>query len=127
MPCCAFAAFIVSQIALALAALKARLLGRSADHNPSESRSNAAVDWRLFGNDAGAAPPRVEAHARGRRRGFGRMPARGWIFVAAVETAIVLGAAYGFGSHPGHLLSGIAGHHRVQASARHVSTPPLPH
>ncbi len=127
MPCCAFAAFIVSQIALAFAALKARLPGRSPEDNPAESQSNAAVEWRLFGSDASVAPARVEADARARRRGFRRMPARAWILAAAVETAIVLGAAYGFGSHLGHFFSGIAGHRPVQAAASHVSIPALPH
>jgi len=128
MPCCAFAAFILSQIALAFAALKARLLGRSTEAGQTESEHNPAVEWCLLGDSAGAASARGEAAAgAGGRRRLGRMPMRAWVLAAAVETAIVLGAAYGLGSHFGHIFSGLTARHSIQASASHNPPPPLSH
>jgi hypothetical protein len=127
MPCCAFAAFILSQMALAFTALKARLLGHSAQGDQTQSQSNPAVEWRLFGDGAGVGSARAEAAAgAGGWRRPGLMPMRAWVLAAAVETALVLGAAYGLGLHFGHIFSGLTGHHSIQTSESHVSVPPLP-
>jgi hypothetical protein len=93
MPCCAFAACIVGQILLALAAVKRALLGRG---SAIEVR-NAAVEWRLDAPAAAiVAPPARVAWLRSRRA------AGGLALAAALEIALVFGALYGLAEHAGH-------------------------
>lgn len=103
MPCCAFAAFIVGQILVGLNAAKRFLFGASAD---AEVRANPATEWSLSGGapvPSSAAKPAIRLH--GTR----------WFAVAAViETALVLGGAYGLHAHFAHHA---AAHH--QAASLH--------
>ncbi|HUY27700.1 MAG TPA: hypothetical protein VMV27_09805 [Candidatus Binataceae bacterium] len=99
MPCCAFAAFIISQIVLGYGAIK-RLWLNSAD-SLDEAPSNPATEWRLI---AGAP-----ALAAGANRRFG---VRTLVLAASIEILLALGALYGYrlhAHHHHHDLASIAG------------------
>ena len=85
MPCCAFAAFILGQVILAIGAIKRSVFGASIENSPA---SNAVVAWSL-GQARPALTPR-----RGIAIGHGR------IFAAAacIELLLVAGAIYGIAS-----------------------------
>jgi hypothetical protein len=87
MPCCAFAAFIISQIVLGFGAIK-RFLLRSED-SLSDAPNNPATEWRLTGASA-IAPS---------RRRFG---VRTLAFAASIEILLAVGAAYGYHLHAHH-------------------------
>ena len=89
MPCCAFAAFILSQVVLGFGALK-RFVLRS-DDAFDDAPSNSATEWRLIGG----APALTEPP----RRHYGlRIVA----IAASVEILIAIGAAYGYHIHAHH-------------------------
>ena len=89
MPCCAFAAFIISQVVLAFGAFK-RFVLRSEDAF-DDAPNNSATEWRLI---CGASTP-----AEPSRRRYGlRMLA----IAASVEILIAIGAAYGYHLHAHH-------------------------
>ena len=90
MPCCAFAAFIVSQIVLGFGAVKKFLL-RSGDPTADEIPSNPATEWRLIGGAAALATPPA------RRFGI-----RTLVLAASIEIVLVVGAAYGYHVHAHH-------------------------
>ena len=87
MPCCAFAAFIISQVVLGFGAAK-RFLLRAGD-SPDEASSNPATEWRLNGPSL-AAPT-------GRRFGI-----RALAIAASIEIMLATGAAYGYHIHMHH-------------------------
>jgi hypothetical protein len=89
MPCCAFAAFILSQVVLGFGALK-RFVLRS-DGAFDDAPSNSATEWRLIGGAPALAEP-------SRRRYGWRMLA----IAASVEILIAIGAAYGYHLHVHH-------------------------
>jgi hypothetical protein len=86
MPCCAFAAFVVSQIVLGFGAVKKFLL-RSTD-SVDEAPNNPATEWRLIGGAAAPAP---------RRFGI-----RALALAGSIEMALMAGAAYGYHHHMSH-------------------------
>lgn len=89
MPCCAFAAFIISQIVLGFGAIK-RFVLRSGDVL-DEGPCNPATEWRLIGGaPALAAPP---------SRRFGM---RTLALAASIEILLAVGAAYGYHLHAHH-------------------------
>ena len=96
MPCCAFAAFIISQIVLGFGAVKRLVLRR--DDSLTESAKNPATEWRLVGAPALVAPS---------RRPFG---VRAFALVASIEILLAVGALYGYGAHTQH-------HHHQQGIA----------
>jgi len=87
MPCCAFAAFIVSQIVLGFTAIRRSVLGAGDDLN--DVSSNPATEWRLIGG-APALPPR-------RRVGFPTLA-----LAASIEILLAAGAVYGYHLHAHH-------------------------
>jgi len=88
MPCCAFAAFIISQIVLGFGAIK-RFVLRS-DDSLDDVPSNPATEWRLIG------APAAEASSNHR---FG---IRALAFAASMEILLAAGAAYGYHLHSRH-------------------------
>jgi len=90
MPCCAFAAFIVSQIVLGFGTVKKFLL-RSGDSTADDIPSNPATEWRLIGGAPALAATPV------RRFGI-----RTLAFVASIEIVLAVGAAYGYHVHAHH-------------------------
>jgi hypothetical protein len=89
MPCCAFAAFIVSQIVLGFSAVK-KLLLRSGDSG-DEAPNNPATEWRLIGGAPAIAATPI------RRFGI-----RALALAASIEIVIAAGAAYGYHLHAHH-------------------------
>jgi len=89
MPCCAFAAFIVSQIVLGFGAIR-RFVLRS-DDAFDDTPSNAATEWRLIGGASALAAP-------SRSRSGLRILA----IAASIEILLVIGAAYGYHLHAHH-------------------------
>ena len=89
MPCCAFAAFILSQVVLGFGALK-RFVLRS-DDAFDDAPINSAAEWRLIGGAPALAEP-------SRRRYGLRMLA----IAASVEILLAIGAAYGYHIHAHH-------------------------
>ena len=96
MPCCAFAAFIVSQVVLGFGVFK-RFVLRSDDAFDDEP-SNSATEWRLIGGAPALAAPS--------RRRYGL---RILAIAAPIEILLAIGAAYGYHLHAHH-------HHRDLAS-----------
>ncbi len=101
MPCCAFAAFIISQIVLGFGAIK-RFVLRSGDAL-DDAPSNPATEWRLIGGAPALATPSA--------RRFGM---RTLALAASIEILLAIGAAYGYHLHAHH-------HHHDLAS---VATAP---
>ena len=95
MPCCAFAAFIISQIVLGFGALK-RFVLRSHD-DLDDAPNNPATEWRLIDAPALTAPP---------RRRFG---IRTLALAASIEILLAVGAAYGYHVHNHHAENRLAG------------------
>ena len=89
MPCCAFAAFIVSQVVLGFGAFK-RFVLRS-DDAFDDAPNNSATEWRLIGGAPALAAP-------SRRRYGLRMLA----IAASIEILLAIGAAYGYHLHAHH-------------------------
>ncbi len=102
MPCCAFAAFIVSQVVLGFGAIR-RFVLRS-DDAFDDTPSNAATEWRLIGGASALAAP-------SRRRSGLRILA----IATSIEILLVIGAAYGYHLH--------AHHHHHHDLARVASAP----
>jgi hypothetical protein len=95
MPCCAFAAFIISQIVLGFGAIK-RFLLRS-DDSLDEAPNNPATEWRLIGG----APALTVAPVR-------RFGMRTLALAASIEILLAVGAVYGYHVHSHeHRLAGI--------------------
>src|SRR5579871_433827 len=94
MPCCAFAAFIISQIVLGFGAIK-RFVLRS-DDSLDELADNPATEWRLI--SAGS----VNTLAPTRRFGI-----RTVALAASIELLLAAGAAYGYHAHTHHRVAGI--------------------
>ncbi len=91
MPCCAFAAFILSQVVLGFGVIK-RFVLRSVD-TLDDAASNAATEWHLIG-----AAPALAAPDSRRRLGL-----RALAIAASIEILLALGAAYGYRLHTRHL------------------------
>lgn len=89
MPCCAFAAFIVSQIVLGFGVVK-KLVLRSGD-SADEAPNNPATEWRLIGGAPAIAATPI------RRFGI-----RALALAASIEIVIAAGAAYGYHLHMHH-------------------------
>jgi hypothetical protein len=104
MPCCAFAAFIISQIVLGFGAVKKFVL-RSRD-DLDDSPNNPATEWRLIGG-----APALATQPAGR---FG-IPTLA--LAASIEILLTLGAVYGYHTHTHHRLTGI-GNLTICARAR---------
>jgi hypothetical protein len=105
MPCCAFAAFIVSQIVLGFGAIKKFLL-RSHD-DLDEAPNNPATAWRLIGCTPAVAVRPV--------RLFGM---RTLALAASIEILLAIGAVWGYHVHMHeHRLAGI-GNLTICARAR---------
>jgi len=108
MPCCAFAAFIISQIVLGFGAFKKFVLrsrddlGDSFDATPS----NPATEWRLIGGAPALAVPPV--------RRFG---VRTLALAASIEILLAVGAGYGYHAHAHDRRAGI-GNLTICARAR---------
>jgi hypothetical protein len=89
MACCAFALFIVGQIAAWLGGVRELLPAR---FRASAERPNLVTAWRL---DAAPAPAKVDRRLAPRR-------VAGWVAVAlALEIGLVGGAAYGLDAATG--------------------------
>ena len=107
MPCCAFAAFLLGQLLLGLAALKRLLLGRSA---AADAPLNVVVEWRLAPAAAGphAAGPHAAAPVLSTRRRH-----RVWTWslagAAVLEAALLLGAIQFARTHFLHTPAGAHG------------------
>jgi hypothetical protein len=100
MPCCAFAAFIISQIVLGLGAIK-RFVLRSGD-SLEPAPNNPATEWRLNGN-----PPALAVPTR-------RFGLRTLAFAASIEILLTVGSVYGYHQHTHH-------HHHQDAASMPVS------
>ena len=98
MPCCAFAAFILSQVVLGFSAIK-RFVLRS-DDAFDDAPNNSATEWRLIGGAPAIAAP------SSRRFGLGILA-----IAASIELLLAIGAAYGYHLHAHHH------HHHDLASA----------
>jgi hypothetical protein len=95
MPCCAFAAFIISQIVLGFGAIKKFVL-RSPD-DLHQAPNNPATEWRLVGG----APAVAAAPVR-------RFGVRALAFAASIEILLAVGALYGYHAHMlDHRMAGI--------------------
>jgi hypothetical protein len=90
MPCCAFAAFILSQVVLGFGVIR-RFVLRSGD-TLDDAPSNLATEWRLIG----AAPATAPAQSN---RGLGL---RTLAIAASIEILLAIGAAYGYHLHTHH-------------------------
>ena len=103
MPCCAFAAFIISQVVLGLGAVR-RFLFRTGDAL-DDAPSNPATEWRLNGPSLAATSNR-------------RFGIRALAIAASIEILLATGAAYGYHLHMHH-------HHHALASvaSTRVSVP----
>jgi hypothetical protein len=99
MPCCAFAAFIISQVVLGFGAFKRFVLRW--DDASDDAPSNAATEWRLLGGAQSLAAP-------SRRRSGLRILA----IAASIEILLAIGAAYGYHLHAHH-----HHHHDLAAAA----------
>ena len=101
MPCCAFAAFIISQIVLGFGAVK-RFMLRSGDAL-DDAPNNPATEWRLIGaGPALATTPRP------------RWGVRTLALAASIEILLGAGAVYGYRLHSHHH------HHHDLASVAHA-------
>ncbi len=89
MPCCAFAAFIVSQIVLGFTVIKKSVLRSGDDLN--EVSINPATEWRLIGG-----APALPLPAR-RRVGLLTLA-----LAASIEILLAAGAVYGYHLHAHH-------------------------
>ena len=101
MPCCAFAAFIISQIVLGLGAIKKFVL-RTGD-SLEDAPNNPATEWRLIGGAPALATPSS--------RRFGM---RALALAASIEILLAAGAAYGYHAHMQH-------HHHHEAATVPIS------
>lgn len=98
MPCCAFAAFIVSQIVLGFGVIK-RFVLRSGD-TLDDAPSNPATEWRLIGGTPALTGPRSSR----------RLGVRTFAIAASIEIILAIGAAYGYQLHTqNHHHHGVAG------------------
>ena len=88
MPCCAFAAFIISQIVLGFGAFKRFVLRR--DDSLDTAANNPATEWRLDGASALVAP---------NPRHFG---IRALALATSIEILLGVGAAFGYHLHAHH-------------------------
>lgn len=105
MPCCAFAAFLFSQLVLVVTVFKRIVLSRS---GASATSANAAVEWRL-----GAPINAARAQVRGTMLwSSGRRALTVFALAAILEVALLCGAIYGVSAHLGH-----AHHDRVGAAS----------
>ena len=95
MPCCAFAAFLFSQLILGVAAVRRIVLGAREE---SRAQTNAAVEWRLP-ESGGAAAASVIRPASWRPR---RLSVPIFALAALIELAVLCGAIYGVRAHLGH-------------------------
>jgi hypothetical protein len=92
MPCCAFAAFLFSQLVLGLAAIKRIVLPSRAE---SRAQTNAVVEWRL------AEPGRTASSSAIRRPRRLSMPIVA--LAALLELALLCGTIYSVRVHLGHV------------------------
>jgi hypothetical protein len=89
MPCCAFAAFIISQVVLGFGAIKKFVL-RSGD-SLDDAPNNPATEWRLIGAAPALAPPPQR-----------RLRMRTLALAGSIEILLAIGAAYGYHLHAHH-------------------------
>lgn len=106
MPCCAFAAFLFSQLIVGCAAVKRLVVGTRAQ---TRLQSNAAVEWRLLESGCATAPAIRPKLLRSIRLS---MPI--FALAALIELALVFGAIYSLRTHLGH-----AHHETVDATIPH--------
>ncbi|MBI5781162.1 MAG: hypothetical protein HZA65_05805 [Rhodocyclales bacterium] len=113
MPCCAFAAFLISQLLVAVAALK-QLVFRSAARPATALVSNPVVEWRL-----GAQPTAVAAASAWAQPAWNRRHAlgRGLAVAALIEMALLTGTLYSARIHFA----------RAETSAANAGQPAAPH
>ena len=98
MPCCAFAAFIVSQVVLGFGVVK-RFMLRSGD-TLDDAPVNPATEWRLIG-----VAPALAALDSSRRPRL-----RALAIAASIEIILAIGTAYGYRLHAhAHHHNGLAG------------------
>jgi|GEM_PF-1192023 len=95
MPCCAFAAFLISQLLVALAAVK-QFVFRSAASPGTALVNNAVVEWRLDAQPAPVAAASVCARPTWKRRPALR---RGLALAALIEAALLAGTLYSARTH----------------------------
>ena len=91
MPCCAFAAFLFSQLVLGLAAIKRIVLPSRTE---SRAQTNAVVEWRL------AEPGGASSSAIPRPR---RLSMPIFALAALLELALLCGTIYSVRVHLGHV------------------------
>ncbi len=89
MPCCAFAAFIISQIVLGFGAVKRFVLRRG--DSLADAPNNPATEWRLIGASSATAGPSI--------RRFG---VHALAIAASIEILLAVGAFYGYRAHAHH-------------------------
>ena len=94
MPCCAFAAFLFSQLILGVAAVRRIVLGARAE---SRAHANVAVEWRLPESGGAAAAVIRPTSLRPRR-----LSVPIFALAALIELAVLCGAIYGVRAHLGH-------------------------
>jgi hypothetical protein len=99
MPCCAFAAFILSQIIVGLAAIKNFVLNRPADSLESIP-DNPATEWRLV-RDTATMPSITATSGSTLRLPLG-LSFRTIAIAASIEVLLVSGSAYGLLLHRHH-------------------------
>jgi hypothetical protein len=96
MPCCAFAAFILSQIIFGLAAIRNFVLGRPADSFAAPA-DNPATEWRLVPADTAAT-----RSMRTSRRPRLTLSLRTIAIATSIEIVLITGSAYGIFVHRHH-------------------------
>jgi hypothetical protein len=99
MPCCAFAAFILSQIVVGLAAIKNFVMNRPADSLESIP-DNPATEWRLVRDAATMAS--MPAARSSTLRLAARLSFRTIAIAASIEILLISGSAYGILLHRHH-------------------------
>lgn len=95
MPCCAFAAFLISQLLVALAAIK-QFVFRSTARPGTALVNNAVVEWRLGAQPVPAAAASAWARPTWNRR---HRLGRGLAFAALIEAALLAGTLYSSRTH----------------------------
>jgi hypothetical protein len=96
MPCCAFAAFIISQIVLGFGAFKRFVLRRG--DSLEAAANNPATEWQLSTSASALAAPTP------RRFGI-----RALALATSIEILLGVGAAYGYHLHMHHNQNGLTG------------------
>ena len=107
MPCCAFAAFLFSQLVIGCAAVRRLVLGARAE---TRLQSNPPVEWRLLESGGATTASGIRPPLRRARRVSVSIVA----LAAVIELALLLGTIYSVRTHLGH-----AHHETVGATSSH--------